>query len=366
MLTRVRRSTGFTAAVFVAVTAALLPAVPAAAAGNGDPDHWCVANPSHARCLDWIDEHGPVDDPGEPVCTHAGAYVPCRSPIDPFDEGPGWWIGDLVVGVHDWARVYRDNARRIDDPDAGGEGPSYGCWGWLQERTGGDTGLDSPSEDPDQPGAWYRALCLGPDPWDENNPPEWITLPGFYGEVGGWRPTGSGPSGDPIQAALNARADLDLTAPTAVTAPPESGAVPLGMPVWLAVAEDESGWGPLTGSGCDGSLCVTIETRVHSVQWQLGNGDTRQCARSQNRVWQLGMDFLDPVGEGACHYYYDTPSRELADGHYDVEVTATWHTYWEAEALGLSGGPLEHTETSSTTVQVQEVQVLTGRPPDPL
>jgi hypothetical protein len=250
----------------------------------------------------------------------------------------------------------RGDPRRIDDPAAGSD-PTYGCWAWLTERTGGSTGVDSPGGNPDREGAWYYLLCLGDQVFSDSI--NLTELPGFHEELTAWRATSSGPAGDPVQAALNAFASLDLGEPTIVTAPPSFGSVPLGMPVWLAI--DETAMGPLSATGCDQSLCVTIETWVHTLEWQLGNGDTRTCPATSNRVWQPSLDFLDPSSHGVCHYYYRTPSRHLDGGSYDIEVSAHWHTYWEAPSIGQSGGPLQHTQPpASTTATVVEIQVLVG------
>jgi hypothetical protein len=327
----------------------------ASATGDGDPDHACAVDPNSAACQQWLASNPPVNDSSDPVCFHLGAYVPCQSP-ERFRGQTGWWVGDVVLG-RGWSYVRRGDPSRIDDPAAGSD-HTHGCWGWLAERTGGTTGVDSPGSDPDVEGAWYRLLCLGRQQYSETI--DITQLPGFHEEVTAWRETSSGPVGDPVQAALNAFASLDLGTPTIVTSPPSFGSVPLGMPVWLAVDNTAAAMGPLSATGCDQSLCVTIETWVHTLEWHLGNGDSRTCPATRNRLWQPGMEFLDPAAHDACHYYYRTPSRHQG-GSYDIEVTAHWHTYWEAASIGQSGGPLEHSQPpASTTATVVEIQVLVG------
>jgi hypothetical protein len=336
----------------------VLPAPPAAAAGVGDPDHDCSVDPTHADCEEWIAEHGPIDDPSDPVCLHHGDYVPCRSPW-PIGDKLGWWVGDVVVGRHGWSFVYRDgDAYRIDDPEHGTDA-MHGCWAWLNERTGGETGIDSPGGDPDRDGGWYRLLCLGEQQYSDDL--DRLDMPGFHHELQAWRRMSPGPAGDPVQAALNAHASLNIGDPVVVTSPPESGSVPLGMPVWLAVAEDESTWGRLYGSGCDGPLCVEIEAYVDRVEWRLGDGEVRECGREHNVPWRPDLDYLDPAG--VCHYYYGAPSRDFDGGRYQVEVIAHWHTHWSAPSLGLSSGstPLEHSYETTTSVRVDEIQVLVRR-----
>ena len=348
------------ATVAVAGVLILLVAIPTPAAaqpsGDGDPDHVCAVQPDSAACHQWLDGNPSVNDPSNPVCRHLGAYVPCLSRVR-FKGYFGWWVGDVNTGRHGWKHVYRGDPERIDDPDKGMD-LAIGCWAWQKEATGGDTGVASPGDDPEVPGAWYLLLCLGRDKWSESI--DDTDLPGFHQELAAWRATGSGPVGDPVRAALNARAALGITAPTVVMAPPSTGSVPLGMPVWLAVDEsDSAGWGRLSGSGCDGSLCVSIEAWVHELEWRMGDGAVVRCGRSQNVAWEPGMSYLEP--SGVCHHYYQHPSRDLPDGRYPVEVVAHWRTYWRAPSLGRDGF-LDHTEPPvSTSVRVVEVQVLVTR-----
>jgi hypothetical protein len=335
----------------------MVPTSPAAATGTGDPDNPCAVEPSSVACTDWVEENGPVNDPADPLCVHRGDYVPCASPWE-IRGRTGWWVGDVTLGRHGWGQLRRDGqAWAVDEPLP--SGPTHGCWAWLRERTGGDTGVDSPGSDPDRDGGWYMLLCLGEHSYGDDY--DFHRLPGFHDELQAWRRMGSGPSGDPVQAALNAHAALNIGDPVVVTSPPESGSVPLGMPVWLAVSQDESTWGRLYGTGCDGPLCVEIEAYVDRVEWRLGDGVVRVCGREHNVLWRPDLDYLDPVG--VCHYYYGAPSRDLDGGRYQVEVIAHWHTHWSAPSLGRSSGstPLEHSYQTSTSVRVDEIQVLVRR-----
>ena len=351
MLTHWRRAVA-AAVLLVAVT--LVPAPALAQTSGGDPDHPCAVAPDTVHCKDWLADNRAVDDPSDPVCLHLGAFVPCRSPLR-FGEHRGWWVGDVSPGHFGWSYLHRGDPERIDGNE--NKDLTVGCWGWQSRRTGEGTDTPSPGSDPDEPGAWYMLLCLGERQWSTGI--DLTRLPGYYREVEAWRRTGA-PAGDPVRAALNALATLDIAEPTIVTAPPSSGSVPLGMPVWLAVDDtDPNGWGPLTATGCDGSLCVNIRTWLHELEWQLGDGQTLVCSRDQNVRWQPGMNYLEPAG--VCHHYYHHPSRDLAHGRYPVEVVAHWRTTWSAPTLGESG-VLEHTRPPvATSVRVVEVQVLVTR-----
>jgi hypothetical protein len=338
----------------------VVPASPAIASGTGDPDHPCTVAPTSAACTTWMEEHGPVNDATSPVCTHHGAYVPCRSQRA-IQQRVGWWVGDVVVGRHGWSFVLRNGeAYRIDDPAHGGD-PLYGCWAWLDQRTGGDSGAASPGGNPDSPGAWYQIACLGTETYRDDL--IWESLPGFHDEIRAWRSTGPVPTGDPVRAAHNAHATLTITDPVPATAPPSAtGSVPLGMPVWLAIDDTApNGWGHLHANGCDGPVCVEIETYVHRIEWHLGDGTVRTCPRDRNRVWHAGLDFLQPAD--ACHHVYAAPSRDLDGGHYEIDIIAHWHTHWRAPSLGLSSGdnPLTHTYHATATIRVDEIQVLIRR-----
>lgn len=202
-------------AAFAAVTVASLlvfPTPPALAVGAGDPEHVCAVMPTSAACAQWLEDNPPVGDESEPVCRHLGDHIPCRSALF-FQGNLGWWVGDVEVG-RGWSYLNRGDPSRVDDPEAG-RGHTYGCWGWLWERTGGDTDFDSPGNDPGVEGAWYRLLCLGDQPYSSSI--NLTTLPGYHREVTAWRETGGGPSGDPEQAARNALAQLELTEPKVIT-----------------------------------------------------------------------------------------------------------------------------------------------------
>ena len=345
-------------AAAVLVPLVLMPVPAAAQSGGGDPDHYCAVAPESVECLQWLSENRQANDPSNAVCRHLGAYVPCISRVR-FDGYFGWWVGDVGPGQHGWKYLYRGDPERIDDPDQQkGRQSTIGCWGWQMEATGGDTSIASPGDDPEVPGAWYKLMCLGDDEWSESI--DDTGLVGFHGELTAWRATGSRPAGDPVRAALNARAALGITSPTIVTAPPSTGSVPLGMPVWLAVdTSDPAGWGRLTGSGCDGSLCVSIEAWVRELEWRMGDGTVVRCSREQNVAWRPGLSYLEPAG--VCHHYFEHPSRDLAGGRYPVEVVAHWRTYWQAPSLGRDGF-LDHSlPPVSTSVRVVEVQVLVTR-----
>lgn len=318
-----------------------------AAADVWDPDDPCEVDSTAVGCED---HPGSGEGGGDPVCIHLGVEVPCIHP-----SGLGWWTGDVRLGSG-WSYVVIDgDFHGVDEPLQTGD--TRGCWARLDRRTGGDTGIDSPGDDPLVEGGWYFLACLGGQTWPVD---DLLDLHGALGEIQAWRAISESPAASPEVLALQARAELSITSPTVRISPPETGSLLLGMPVWLAIEEDGPGWGPLSNTVCDGPLCVSITAEVTSVEWRMGDGHTEVCTREQNMPWQRGVH--DPLRPGDyCTYYYSSPSRHLDGGRYRIEVVAHWETYWEAPSLGLlSQGPLTHIQEATATVRVNEAQVLVG------
>lgn len=140
-------------------------------------------------------------------------------------------------------------------------------------------------------------------------------------------------------------------------APPETGAGLIGLPVWLGIAEGANSWGPIQDTDCIGTVCVEIEALVTEVAWEMGDGTVVTCARDDHAVWRSGMDFRAPRG---CHHYYQRASRSQPDGRYQVTATSFWQVSWSRDAAGDSG-VVETERTATTSVQIDEIQVLRNR-----
>jgi hypothetical protein len=205
----------------------------------------------------------------------------------------------------------------------------------------------------DADGRWYWASCFF-DIFQFNG--EWI-LNGFADIRWQWFDFDDIPTVSPEELAMRAIASVGLDGVAYRLAPPETGAGLVGLPVWLGVAGSPNAWGPVTGGPeCDGGLCVSITAQVTSVQWNMGDGTVLTCQRNQHVAWQRGMDFLAPRDN--CHHYYHQASRRLADGRYQISATSNWLVEWESTS-GLTGS-ISTTRASATSLQINEIQVLTG------
>lgn len=315
--------------------AVVLAAVPAA--GQVDPDPIdCEADPTAAECQDVQDPPGEDDSPPNGrVCSFDVAQVPCSTSF-------GFWVGDAADG--DWYGLGGDVWPAL----------LVGCW-----ATGASVERDPPSDYPGEmsSGGWYTLSCLGPGgSWPAPGPANFDLA---------WTPDAGEAAPDPEALARRALASIDLRPPKLVLAPPASGSVPLGMPVWLAVEESSAAWGPISsGPMCEQGLCVEVTATAERVEWRMGDGNSVSCTRGQNTAWQPGMSFLRP-GE-ACHHFYQQPSRDKAGGSYAATATITWLAEWAGggqfgvftDVTDACGAGSDEPCTSTVTITVEEIQVL--------
>lgn len=229
---------------------------------------------------------------------------------------------------------------------------------------------------------WYdgTGCYYGPPAFNhDNTPPEGSTanegqyyqVHCIYGFIGNamlfdallrheWVEFADVPTVSPLELAQRAVASVGLDGVEFRLAPPETGAGLVGLPVWLGVARpgvDNTVWGPTSDLECDGGLCVQITAWVTKVEWDMGDGTVFTCPAGTHKVWQPGMDFLAPTG---CHHIYHQSSRDLPGGRYPITATSTWFVEWETTSGGGQESDLETTRDSETSLQVDEIQVLTG------
>jgi len=160
------------------------------------------------------------------------------------------------------------------------------------------------------------------------------------------------PTADLVVQAFN---ELGLRGPEIGTAPPETGAALVGMPVWLWTEITEQTWGEPEASASAGGVTVTARAQARRIDWHMGDGhDPVTC--DAGRPWQPGDDPRDPP----CGYTYTRPSRHLPGGRYEITGVTTWDVTWSVSG-GPSdgrGGTVTLTPQSRTTLRVNEVQVL--------
>ena len=156
---------------------------------------------------------------------------------------------------------------------------------------------------------------------------------------------------DPQVVAREAVARLRLTAPKPAVGPPPSinrwKMAAVGYPLWLW-ADGPTQVGPVSQSVAN--LHVSLEARMTSVTYQMGDGHTVDCATGGTK-WSRSV----PAGKPSptCGYRYPKPS--LPEGNYTVTATTRWAVDW---SINGTTGTIPYTQTSSTSVPVGELQVL--------
>ncbi len=125
--------------------------------------------------------------------------------------------------------------------------------------------------------------------------------------------------------------------------PEAGGIVNLGM--WLAL----SGQDPVTVRAEAGSLWAEATVTLASTTWNMGNGDTIECAGAGTPI----VDTDTPT-EGPCGYTYRSSSPD--DEPFTMTVTATWAVTYRSSAGSGSVGTLDR--TASVAYDVDEIQTL--------
>lgn len=97
--------------------------------------------------------------------------------------------------------------------------------------------------------------------------------------------------------------ELGLRGPEIGTAPPETGAGLVGMPVWLWTEVSDQTWGEPVASASAGGVTVTARAQARKIDWHMGDGrDPVTCGAG--RAWRPGDDPARP----ACGYVYAAES----------------------------------------------------------
>lgn len=199
----------------------------------------------------------------------------------------------------------------------------------------------------EEDGRYYYLSCLA-----SANP-----LTFYLSERWVWVDNADVPTVTPEQVARAWLASITLDGVSLqIAPPPDSGAGLVGLPVWLGVdTSDTNSWGGISDSHCISGVCVSISAQVTSVDWNMGDGTTFTCSRDEHRSWQRGMDFRSPTG---CHHYYQRASRHQPGGRYPITATSHWLVEWSATS---ASGTLTTERTATTSIQIDEIQVLTTR-----
>jgi hypothetical protein len=173
-------------------------------------------------------------------------------------------------------------------------------------------------------------------------------------------PPGGAPQYTPEQLAKIAVADMKLQGAIIGSTPVSGpGGKPglVGVPVWLWTDKTPHTWGPIEIHVQVPGLEVDAKAEATKIVWSMGDGNTVTCT-------QPGTHYVasDGVGESPdCGYTYTQDSLGQANGKYTITATTTFAIHWWT----VGGGPYDDittTATSTTTLQIKEVQVITSNP----
>ena len=170
------------------------------------------------------------------------------------------------------------------------------------------------------------------------------------------RGPGSGPveaPPEPEDLAQEAAADTPLPVPTVgmAPAPPIPQLVGLESFLWI----DPAQWAPQSASASAGGVTSTVTATPKRVLWDMGNGDSVACDGPGARYEPALSDEQQP---SSCRYTYERGSAGAPGDSFTVTTTIEWDVEWVAVGAP-GGGPLGTARRSSTTaVQVGEIQVL--------
>jgi hypothetical protein len=125
----------------------------------------------------------------------------------------------------------------------------------------------------------------------------------------------------------------------------------VGLPVWLWVDDPRPQTvGPLSASRTEGGVTVSLQARLASVDWDLGDGTVVRCAGDRAR----GTAYRTSYGRNespTCGHVYRRPGAP-----YTITATAHWQVDW---AGGGQSGTIPLELVSTTTRDIGEIQVLT-------
>ncbi len=131
--------------------------------------------------------------------------------------------------------------------------------------------------------------------------------------------------------------------------PDKVGAV--GMPVWLWVADPKPVTvGPINDTATDGGVTVTLDARVASIDWDMGDGTIVHC-EGDDVLGTPYEDAYDLSPSPTCGHVYERQGNP-----YTITATSHWQVDWTD---GAQAGTIPVELTATTTRTVGELQVLT-------
>ncbi|MEV0391969.1 hypothetical protein [Polymorphospora rubra] len=160
----------------------------------------------------------------------------------------------------------------------------------------------------------------------------------------------------PGDVARRLLATIEMKRPVISTAPGADGAGLVGLPVWLWIDPGEPYWGPITVAGGEQGVNVRLQTKAHKIVWDLGDGsDSIVCTNPGERYTPAKASQQPRCGRSAG---YRKSSRDQPGGRFTVTATTHWDVRWWSGTL--SGTIEDQVRTSSASVEIDELQVVTG------
>lgn len=167
-----------------------------------------------------------------------------------------------------------------------------------------------------------------------------------------WAP-GAPPAVDPAVLARQVLASLQISA-FEIGMMPEAGPDRLGavgVPIWMWVNDPgPQTLGPLTASDTAGGVTVTLDAKVTSVDWEMGDGTVVRCAGPDAAGTEY-VDAYDLTESPTCGHVYQRQGDP-----YTITATSHWQVDWVG--AGQSGTlPVDMVSTSTRTIG--ELQAIT-------
>lgn len=195
-----------------------------------------------------------------------------------------------------------------------------------------------------QEGGSYVTKFCGDEPAD--------AAPGVSRE---YRPPGAAgaPAVDPAELASEALQRTPLPEPQISMSPsPEiPQLVNLTSFLWLPAEQ----WQPETASASAGGVTSTVTATPMRVIWDMGQGDTVTCD-GPGVPYQPGVP--DDRQPSTCHYTYRRSSAGQPGQAFTVTATVQWETTWTVTGAPGGGSLGTVSQSSSTSVQVAEIQTI--------
>ncbi len=158
---------------------------------------------------------------------------------------------------------------------------------------------------------------------------------------------------DPGELAEEALASRPLPEPQITMAPAPDIPQLVNLATYLWLPADQ--WKPETVSASAGGVTSTVTATPTRVIWDMGQGDRVVC---DGPGLPYDPSLSDEAQPSDCHYTYRRSSAGQPGQAYQVTATVEWETTWSVTGAAGGGSLGTATSSSTTSVQVAELQSL--------